>query len=329
MSDEAVIASLRKMGLIGGDEPVQLAPLTGGVSSDIHLVETPSRRFCIKRALARLKVAAVWQAPLGRNAAEAAWMREVSNWLPRSVPKVLGEDKDLGLFAMAFLPPEHNPIWKHELLAERVDMPFAARVGHDLAVIHASSARDPGIAARFANDATFVPIRIEPYLLATGRAHPDLAPRFEAIAQATLANKKALVHGDVSPKNILCGEEGPVFLDAECACHGDPAFDLAFCLNHLLLKGARKGVGREAYRHAFVALVEAYRSGIDWEEPAMLESRAAALLPALFLARVDGKSPVEYLTADEEREAVRRFAIPLVAAPSTDLLSIVDSWTHP
>ncbi|WP_284312167.1 aminoglycoside phosphotransferase family protein [Labrys miyagiensis] len=328
MSDEAVVASLRKMGLVGAHEPVQLSPLTGGVSSDIHLVETASRRFCIKRALARLKVAAVWEAPLGRNAAEAAWMREVSAWLPHGVPKVLGEDEDLGLFAMEFLPPEHNPVWKAELLAERVDAPFAARVGHDLAVIHASSAGDPGIATRFANDATFVPIRIEPYLLATGRAHPDLAPRFEAVAQATLANKKALVHGDVSPKNILCCEEGPVFLDAECACHGDPAFDLAFCLNHLLLKGARKGVQREAYRHAFVALAEAYRAGIGWEEPAMLENRAAALLPALFLARVDGKSPVEYLTTDDEREAVRRFAMPLIATPPDDLLSIVNAWTR-
>ena len=158
----------------------------------------------------------------------------------KACPKILGEDEVLGLFAMEFLPPERNPVWKAELLEGRIDVPFAARVGRDLAIIHARSAADAGIAARFANDDTFVPIRIEPYLLATGKAHPDLAARFEVIARATLANKKALVHGDVSPKNILCGEAGPVFLDAECACHGDPAFDLAFCLNHLLLKGARK-----------------------------------------------------------------------------------------
>jgi aminoglycoside phosphotransferase (APT) family kinase protein len=329
MSDEAVIASLRRMGLVGAEEAVRLSPLTGGVSSDIHLVETPSRRFCIKQALSRLKVAAVWEAPLGRNAAEAAWMREVGAWLPHAVPEILGEDEELGLFAMAFLPPERNPVWKAELLAQRVDREFAMRVGEDLGLIHARSAGDPSIATRFANDSTFVPIRIEPYLLATGRAHPDLAPRFDAIALSTLANKKALVHGDVSPKNILYGEQGPVFLDAECACHGDPAFDLAFCLNHLLLKGARKGVAREAYRHAFVALVEAYLAKVDWEDRSALEARAATLLPALFLARVDGKSPVEYLTTDEEREAVRRFAMSLVANPPTTLISIADTWTQP
>lgn len=329
MADEAVLASLRRMGLVKVGEPVRLSPLTGGVSSDIHLVEAPGRRFCIKRALARLKVAAVWEAPLGRNGAEAAWMREVGFWLPHAVPRILGEDVDLGLFAMEFLPPERNPVWKAELLAQRVDTAFAARVGHDLGVIHARSTRDPAIASHFANDGTFVPIRIEPYLLATGKAHPDLASRLEAIAQTTLANKRALVHGDVSPKNILCGVDGPVFLDAECACHGDPAFDVAFCLNHLMLKGARRGVAREAYRDAFEALVEAYRPSIDWEPASEFEARAAALLPALFLARVDGKSPVEYLAGEDEREVVRRFAVPLVARPPADLLSIANAWTCP
>ena len=103
----------------------------------------------------------------------------------------------------------------------------------------------------FANDATFEAIRIEPYLRATARAHPSLAGRFDALAGETLATKRALVHGDVSPKNILKGPHGPVFLDAECAWFGDPAFDLAFCLNHLLLKGARAGADRSAIPRRF------------------------------------------------------------------------------
>ena len=112
----------------------------------------------------------------------------------------------------------------------------------------------------------------------------------------TLTTKRALVHGDISPKNILHGPDGPVFLDAECAWFGDPAFDLAFCLNHLLLKGAREGADRTRYIAAFSALAGAYLAGVDWESASAIEARAAALLPALFLARVDGKSPVEYLT---------------------------------
>ena len=157
---------------------------------------------------------------------------------------------------MDYLAPEDHPLWKAQLLAGCVEPDFAAAVGRDLAIIHARSAADPDVREAFANDGTFEAIRIEPYLRATGRAHPELAPRFEALARTTLSTKRALVHGDVSPKNILRGPLGPVFLDAECAWFGDPAFDLAFCLNHLLLKGAREGADRTRYGAAFSALAQ-------------------------------------------------------------------------
>src|SRR6202044_1339452 len=235
---------------------------------------------------------------------------------------VLGEDAKAGWFAMDYLAPEDHPLWKAQLLSGIVEVDFAAAVGRDLAIIHARSAADPNIPAAFANDDTFEAIRIEPYLRATGRAHPELAARFDELARMTLATKRALVHGDISPKNILQGPGGPVFLDAECAWFGDPAFDLAFCLNHLLLKGAREGADRARYNVAFSALEDAYLAGVDWESPTEIEARAAALLAALFLARVDGKSPVEYLTRESERTAVRRCAIPMIADPPSRLKDV-------
>ena len=321
-----LIEPLRRMGLLKAGEPARLTPLTGGVSSDISLVEAGGRRFCVKRALARLKVAALWEAPVGRNAAEAAWMRAVERWLPHAAPRVLGEDAEAGWFAMDYLAPEDHPLWKARLLAGIVEVDFAAAVGRDLAIIHARSAADPNIPSAFANDETFEAIRIEPYLRATGRAHPELAARFAALAQTTLTTKRALVHGDISPKNILQGPAGPVFLDAECAWFGDPAFDLAFCLNHLLLKGAREGADRTGYVAAFSALAGAYLAGVEWENADGLEARAAALLPALFLARVDGKSPVEYLTRETECAAVRRCAEPMITDPPSRLRDVADAW---
>jgi aminoglycoside phosphotransferase (APT) family kinase protein len=318
--------TLRRIGLLKAGESARLTPLTGGVSSDISLVEAGGRRFCVKRALPRLKVAALWEAPVGRNAAEAAWMRAVARWLPHAAPRVLGEDVKAGWFAMDYLAPEDHPLWKARLLAGIVEVDFAAAVGRDLAIIHSRSAADPNIPAAFGNDETFEAIRIEPYLRATGRAHPELAGRFDALAQTTLTIKRALVHGDISPKNILQGPDGPVFLDAECACFGDPAFDLAFCLNHLLLKGAREGADRRRYNVAFSALAGAYFDGIDWENAAEIEARAAVLLPALFLARVDGKSPVEYLIRESERAAVRRCAIPMISDPPPRLKDVADAW---
>jgi aminoglycoside phosphotransferase (APT) family kinase protein len=321
-----LIEPLRRMGLLNVGESACFTPLTGGVSSDISLVEAGDRRFCVKRALPRLKVAALWEAPIGRNAAEAAYMRAVAGWLPHAVPRVLGEDAEAGWFAMDYLAPEDHPLWKAQLLAGIVEVDFAVAVGRDLAIIHARSAADPTIPAAFANDDTFEAIRIEPYLRATGRAHPELAARFDALALTTLTTKRALVHGDISPKNILQAPEGPVFLDAECAWFGDPAFDLAFCLNHLLLKGAREGVDRTRYIAAFSALADAYLAGVNWENATEIEARAAALLPALFLARVDGKSPVEYLTRESERAAVRHCAEPLVADPPPRLKGVADAW---
>ena len=323
-----LIEPLRRMGLVKAEDSVRLTPLTGGVSSDISLVEAGGRRFCVKRALPRLKVAALWEAPVGRNAAEAAYMRAVAGWLPHAVPRVLGEDAKAGWFAMDYLEPDRHPLWKAQLLAGFVDVDFAAGVGRDLSLIHARSAADPALPLAFANDDTFEAIRIEPYLRATGRAHPELAARFDELAQTTLTTKRALVHGDVSPKNILEGPDGPVFLDAECAWFGDPAFDLAFCLNHLLLKGAREGVDRTRYNAAFAALAAAYFAGVDWESGDGLEARAAALLPALFLARVDGKSPVEYLTRESERAVVRRCAMPMIADPPRRLRNVADAWSH-
>jgi len=217
-------------------------------------------------------------------------------------------------------------VWKTELRDGIAETTTARAVGERVARLHAATAGRAEVAARFATDAIFHAIRLEPYLEATARRHPDLAERLAALVTRTAATKRALVHGDVSPKNILVGPGGPVLLDAECAWYGDPAFDLAFCLNHLLLKCSWRPAGAAAYLACFDALAAAYLSGAAWEPAAALEARAASLLPGLLLARVDGKSPVEYITTEAERERVRRVARPLIAEPPSTLAVVRDAW---
>ena len=301
--------------------------LTGGVSSDIWRIDTPDGPICVKRALAKLRVAADWRAPVERNIYEARWMRRAAAAVPGSAPALLGQDEEAGTLAMAFLPADAYPLWKAQLRDGHADPVFAARVGATLARIHAATAADPSVAADFPTDGIFYDIRLEPYLVATARAHPDMADRLHALVTTTQANKRALVHGDVSPKNILCGPDGPVFLDAECAWWGDPAFDLAFCLNHLLLKCLWTPAARDGFLGCFDAMAAAYGSGVTWEPAADLERRAAHLLPGLFLARVDGKSPVEYIVDDADKNRVRRVARALLVDPPDRLADIRDAWT--
>ena len=325
---DALVASLQRMGLVPAGQPVRLTPLTGGVSSDIYRVDLPERSFCVKRALARLKVAADWQAPVERNRWEVEWMRVAAGIVPAAVPAILGEDRAAGCFAMAYLGADDHPIWKSLLRDGVVDSGTAGAVGDVLGRIHAATADDADVAARFATDDIFYAIRLEPYLVATGRAHPDLAARLAALVEVTRSTRRVLVHGDFSPKNILVGPAGPVILDAECAWYGDPAFDLAFVLNHLLLKGAWRPAWRDRYAAAFATLVGAYFEHVRWEPAAALEARTAALLPGLMLGRVDGKSPAEYLTADADKEAVRTFARTLLVDPVASLAAIAGRWTR-
>ncbi|MEO8123463.1 MAG: phosphotransferase [Burkholderiales bacterium] len=319
--------ALRELGLAEAGVPLVGVALTGGVSSDIWRIDnTLQGPVCAKRALAKLRVAADWRAPISRNLYEARWMRVAAAAAPGSTPKVIGQHAELGVLVMSYLPPADHKGWKALLRDGHADVATAHAVGHMLARIHSYSAARPELAAQFDTDTIFFDIRLEPYLLATAGRHPDMAAPLHALVAQTQAHKLALVHGDVSPKNILVGPRGPVLLDAECAWWGDPALDIAFCANHLLLKCVWSPAASDAFLACFEELTEVYLAGVDWEPRAAIERRASALLPGLLLARVDGKSPVEYITADAQREVVRRAARGMLVAPVSRLTDVSAAW---
>jgi len=320
--------ALARIGLTPSGSVLTGEPLEGGVSSDIWRVELPSGPICVKRALAKLRVAADWRAPAARNLYEARWINHANQAVPGSAPALLGQDEAAGVLAMEYLPPADNPLWKSELRDGRVDPDFAAQVGDSLARIQAATAADATVATEFPTDEIFRAIRLEPYLAYTATVRPELADALHELAAVTQSTKRALVHGDVSPKNILVGPHGPIFLDAECAWWGDPAFDLAFCLNHLLLKCLWVPTRHKALLESFHRLANAYLSKVVWEPRAEIERRAARLLPGLFLARVDGKSPVEYITDAAQKDRVRRVAAALLLAPAARLTEVGEAWTE-
>jgi aminoglycoside phosphotransferase (APT) family kinase protein len=273
-----------------------------------------------------MRVAARWSAPADRAGREAAWLKMARDVDANLAPRVLAEAPGGRLFVMDYLDSATHPVWKSLLAAGEVDVAFAGVVGASLARIHAFTAGRADIAARFAGDETFRALRIAPFLLHAAARHPDVGQIIRALAGDLASRKIALVHGDVSPKNILAGPHGPVFLDAETVVYGDPAFDLAFCLSHLLLKALWVRAARDAMLEAFDALKAAYLIGVIWESSAGLAARAAPLLGALLLARVDGKSPAPYLTDPPDQDFVRRQAKAFLLKPDLSLTDIARLW---
>lgn len=318
--DADLVDELRAAGLVGPGDIV-LEPLTGGVSCDVWKVETPTGPIVVKRPLPQLRVAAEWLAPVERGQSEVQWLKRARGVDERIAPEVLAELPTGFAFAMRFLPG--CPVWKDELIAGRVDPDFAAGVGRAIAAVHAATASIAADRDAFPNDEMFRALRVDPFLLHVADHDAELAPTLRALADDLSSRKIALVHGDVSPKNILVGGDGPVFLDAECAVYGDPAFDLAFCTAHLLLKAVWLGDAR--LNDAAAALVGSYCAGINWEDPDGLLLRAGKLTAALLLARVEGKSPAPYLTDPEHRRIVREQARALILVPQP-IDTLVTNW---
>jgi 5-methylthioribose kinase len=311
-------AMLDRLGLARTGDPIHVTPLTGGVSSSIFRVDVADQTFCVKQSLPQLKVAKEWLAPTDRIFSEIHWLQTAGKIVPDHVPRIVGVDEAFGAFVMEFLAGEHVHNWKQQLLNGEVDPSIGSAVGEALGRVHGYTEAGSECAPAVDGEGNFYQLRLEPYLIECTRQHPALARRLIELVHSVQHNSRVLVHGDVSPKNILIRQGQPVILDAECAYRGDPAFDLAFFINHLVLKAIRRPQDRQALGALLARFYAAYAPFVTWEPVADVERRTAALLPGLLLGRVDGKSPIEYLD-DLQRSRTRAVAIQLLKSPALTL----------
>jgi tRNA A-37 threonylcarbamoyl transferase component Bud32 len=307
-----------------GENPV-IEPLTGGVSSGIFKVTVRSGTYCVKQALPKLKVEKDWSVPTDRVFSEIAWLQFADRIVPGHAPRVLGVDRRAGTFVMEYLDTQSHHNWKTLLMSGIVEADTGRQVASVLGRLHAATAGDQEVEKQFSNRGNFYLLRLEPYLVEAAMQNPDLADELIDIVHSVQKHRLTLVHGDVSPKNIFLGPEGAIFLDAECACFSDPAFDVAFLLNHVLLKSALMPDHRVALLCLLEEVCIEYLNHVSWEPTQQLEKRIAHLLPGLLLARVDGKSPVEYLS-EVQRSIVRKFARELLLHPVENLDGIAKAW---
>jgi hypothetical protein len=293
--------------------------LAGGVSSDIWQVRHDGRSYCAKRALPRLKVASCWEAPVSRNTEEVRWLRTVRPWVGERVAEVVAADALAGIALLAWYDPRDWHNWKAELLAGVVRPECAEVLGTLLGTIAQRAAAAPELAAEFANDHLFDALRIDPFFRHITTRYPQL----HALIETLTTHRSTLVHGDFSPKNVLVDAAGDVrVLDAECACWGNAGFDPGYLLAHLLLKHLHTGDPR--LLAAASAFWQAYRGAVGTTF-ADLEPWVAQVVGGMLLARVDGKSPVEYLTSHQADEARRR-GTTLLATPPAYVDHLLEHW---
>jgi 5-methylthioribose kinase len=320
LTPETTADYLRETGRMPPGVAASVRELSGGVSNVVLRADVEGRPpFVVKQCRERLRVAVEWRARLDRIWVEHAVLRVLGALLPAgAVPSLLFEDRGEYLFAMT-CAPDDSETWKARLLRGDADPAVAATLGDLLATIHADAPNHPALDPILADTSLFDELRIDPYYRTTARAHPRLASRFDdLVAGMDLpAARRGLVLGDFSPKNILVHSDGLVLLDFECAHLGDPGFDLGFFLSHLTLKRIHGAIDDRAFHALVDAFLGSYegRLGDRLGPHAGLAARGVAHAAACLLARVDGKSPVEYLDAPG-RDVARRSALALFdAAP--------------
>ena len=320
-----MIDGLKEMGLLAQGDRARITP-TGG-RAEIFRVDLGWGTICVKRTPLKTRLAAVnGTLPLERNNVESEWLKLVRVIVGEAVPEVLGDQP--GMFAMEYLDPGRHTSWANMLEKGDINPSTAAEIGRMLGRIHAATANNFAVAQRFSTDQHFRAARIEPLLLATAQAQPAVASWLKQLAVSTQRNKLALVHGDFCPNNFLIGPKGPILLDAECAWYGDPAFDLAFCLSHLLVECVLRPQWRDYYLTCYTALCAAYAQRITWEMPEQTDERAALLLPALVLAHAYGRIPLEGLQRDSDKDRVAGLAHGLLLDPLVRLGAVREAWRH-
>lgn len=291
---------------------LRVTPLGGGVSNHVLLVESPRRRAVVKQSLGKLRVEQDWFSRRDRIWREAEALRALPSMMPAgSVPELLWEDRENYALAMSCAPGERT--WKSVLMNGEATEAQARTIGqmHRALLDHTADASK--LSPLFLDQEAFDELRLDPYYRTAAQRHPDLAPFFHAAIDRCGQHRTALVHGDWSPKNMMVDGDHITAIDFEVIHYGDPGFDTAFLLNHLLLKSVYQPQFAALYQRLALTYWQTLQPSPDLIEGTFVH------LPLLLLARVDGKSPAEYLTDPAKREAVRTKARRLLAEKLTTL----------
>lgn len=314
-----VVDYLLRRGVLDSTADVEVTELGGGVSNVVLSVVGPTLRAVVKQSLPQLRVADEWLAKQERANTEADVLRVAAELTPDAAPALIHSDPDAFVLVMQ-QAPDGWVDWKQPLLKGDADPAVASEVGRVLGVWHSSTTSD-SYANRFNDHEAFEQLRVDPYYRTLMKRRPEVAETVGALIETMVERRKCLVHGDYSPKNVLTGDGKVWVVDFEVAHFGDPAFDLGFMNNHLMLKAVHRPHDLASYRECAVSFGAAYRAQVP-DGFAGPDSHVWTHVGALMAARVDGKSPAEYLSGQQFETARYVSGLFLQQPPS----SVVEAW---
>ena len=333
IDEENVAGYLVSKGFAGREQDVQVTRLGGkwgtmGVSSTLLKVELPDASYVLKQPMPNLAVKDDWPADPDRIFMEERCIETLSEMFGRDmVPQVVFVDRDNYIGMFTYIPPDWV-LWKRHLLDGKVDHRIAVKVGEILAHIHNETHMDPKMAARFAENRIFLQLRVDPYYNTIARRVPEVRDLVLAEVERVLSTKIVLVHGDYSPKNVLVNGTDIVLLDHEIAHWGEPTPDFSFCLSHLSLKFIHMSMEATKVRYEYLDTIKkfsgAYADNITFWDRDQLNKVAVRGLGCFILARIDGKSPVEYISRDDTWNVGRRISKRLILDPHPTLEEAYD-----
>ena len=320
LTEETVVDYLISKGLFTSDEEIEVEVLTGGVSNTVLAISTSTKNLVLKQALPALKVAELWEADPRRAIVEADALKLFHSLNPEIVPELVFVDPIRFVVIMKRVPLASR-VWKSDLL-DGIYRPQVARtLGTTLAQWHNFGASNPDAHSKFMEDTLFDQLRIDPFYRFVANKNIDLQEPINQLISELEKDKSTIVHGDFSPKNFMVTEDNHVYvLDFEVMHVGNPVFDLAFIMAHLLCKFFHAPNADEAAELSNIAktFLDAYL------EHSQISSALVLHTALITLARVEGKSPVNYLSQSEQEKIQLLTKKVLLDQKTEDVMTLFD-----
>lgn len=325
-----IVEYLRESGWLEPDAEAHAEELAWGVSNIVLRINvTDGDDIVVKQSREKLRTEIDWFSRLDRVWREADVLQTLSELPDVPAPRLLFQDRENYVLGMSAIDAGHT-VWKSDLLEGKFDFHLANGLGRTLALIHRNTSDKPELAKQLGDKEVFDQLRIDPFYRHIAMVHPDIHAPVSRLIDETMQTSGCVVLGDFSPKNILLTAQGPVLVDFETGHYGDPAFDLGFFLSHLCLKTVLHADRRDqaiglptTFWERYIHELAPAQDSILFSTP-NLQRRAIANLAGCMLARIDGKSPVDYLPDEPKQEFVRSFCKGLFHQPPKRLEDVFE-----